>query len=365
MLNNDTSKQPSYQHWLASLLLAVVAVAGCNTKNGGSGSSGDIPSFSLAWSEYPSWSVFGVAHANKLIDKDAGKMGPIEEKWGVDIVLKQLDYDSCIKQYGNGDVDAVCITNMDILSPSLGRSSVAVLPTSTSNGADACIVIGINDLDELKSHKVYGLGRSVSEYCFVRNLQLNNKNEAEYQFTDKAPEDAAVAMQTDPDTTKAIVVWNPFVLETLRKVNGSKRLFDSSTIAGEIVDMVAVAEQSLEQPGGDKFACAVIDTYYQVSKMIDDSLTRDETLLALAAKFAPDLTLEDMNVIVKETDFYETPELGTELFTGDKLPEIMQQVVGFCSSHGMVDKEPTIVYGSGDANLRFDASYIKKVQDAQ
>ena len=27
------------------------------------------PSFSLAWSEYPSWSVFGVANELKLIDR--------------------------------------------------------------------------------------------------------------------------------------------------------------------------------------------------------------------------------------------------------------------------------------------------------
>src|SRR5436305_1048695 len=47
------------------------------------------PSFSLAWSEYPSWSVFGVAHAEKLIDGAPGKQGPIEKKWNVDIVLKE------------------------------------------------------------------------------------------------------------------------------------------------------------------------------------------------------------------------------------------------------------------------------------
>ena len=50
---------------------------------------GAAPSFSLAWSEYPSWSVFGVAHAAKLIDGAAGKQGPIEQKWNVDIVLKE------------------------------------------------------------------------------------------------------------------------------------------------------------------------------------------------------------------------------------------------------------------------------------
>ena len=93
------------------------------------------PSFSLAWSEYPSWSTFGVAHEFKIIDGRKGKMGPIENKWGVDIELKEADYDSCLVMYGANKCDAVCITNMDGLNPSLSRTSAAILPTSTSFGA--------------------------------------------------------------------------------------------------------------------------------------------------------------------------------------------------------------------------------------
>src|SRR5215211_2116137 len=98
------------------------------------------PSFSLAWSEYPSWSVFGVAHAEKLIDGAQGRQGPIEKKWNVDIVLKEAEYDPCLTKYGAAQCDAVCITTLDALNPSLTRPSVVILPTSTSAGADALIV---------------------------------------------------------------------------------------------------------------------------------------------------------------------------------------------------------------------------------
>lgn len=80
------------------------------------------PSFSLAWSEYPSWSVFGVAHMQKLIDGAAGKQGPIEKKWNVDIVLKEAEYDPCLTMYGAGQADAVCITDMDVLNPATSRA---------------------------------------------------------------------------------------------------------------------------------------------------------------------------------------------------------------------------------------------------
>ena len=137
-----------------------------------------LPTFSLAWSEYPSWSAFGVAHEVKLINGKKGKLGPIEKKWGVDIVLKEAEYDPCLMMYGAGQVDAVCITNMDVLPPSLGIQSVAILPTSTSYGADACIVTsGITAARQLRGRKVYGLAKTVSEYCFVRNLEIQGESE--------------------------------------------------------------------------------------------------------------------------------------------------------------------------------------------
>ena len=36
------------------------------------------PVYSLAWSEYPSWSVFGVASEKGLINGEKGKLGTLE-----------------------------------------------------------------------------------------------------------------------------------------------------------------------------------------------------------------------------------------------------------------------------------------------
>ena len=76
--------------------------------------------------------------------------GPSRKKWGVDIVLKEADYDTCLTMYGSSTVDAVCMTNMDSWPRAWAAIRVAVLPTSTSVGADACIVVGIDDLEALK-----------------------------------------------------------------------------------------------------------------------------------------------------------------------------------------------------------------------
>jgi len=328
-----------------------------------------VPSFSLAWSEYPSWSVFGVAHELGLIDGHPKKQGPIEKKWGVDIELKEADYDTCLVMYGSNNCDAVCITNMDALNPSLTRRSVAILPTSTSFGADALIVDQtITDIQQLKQEKVYGLAKTVSEYCFVRNLELLGESETNYQFTNMDPAAAATAMQQKQSGFKAIVVWNPFVLETLNKRKDCKVLFDSTTIPGEIIDMVVVADASLKKKGGNDFAHAIIETFYAVNQRMADSATRDDTLIALGEKFSH-LDLQSMRKVVQQTKFYGTPDMGIDTLTDVKTQDIMKRVVEFCLNHEIVPQEPAVGYGTQkdapQALLRFDPSYIQRTLEGK
>lgn len=360
-----------------ALALAAICLTGCpssqpggggtggtggGTSGGGASSSAEKPSFTLAWSEYPSWSVFGVADKEQLIDGDEGELGPVEEKWGVDIVLKEASYDSCLNFYAGNNVDAVCITNMDVLNPALSRKSVAILPTSTSNGADACIVVGIDDIQALRDHQVYGLENTVSQYCFARNLELQGEREEDHQFTNMDPAAASVAMINGSPDHRAIVVWNPFVLQTLKEVPEARVLFDSSTIPGEIIDMVVVSEESLNKPGGKDFAAAVIDVYYRMNASLADPADGDRLLVALGEEFSS-LGLEDMKKAVVQTKFYADADAGLALFTGEELPEVMTTVVDFCVDHKIVTETPTLSYGaSGAGHLRFDPSFMEEVR---
>ena len=349
---------------LACTLMVAFAV-GCSKSDSDKGGDGETPVFSLAWSEYPSWSVFGVAHEKGLLNKDEGKLGELEKKWGVDIVLVQADYDPCLAEYGNSTVDAVCMTNMDSLAPATGRDSVAILPTSTSIGADACIAVGIDSLEDLKSEPTYGLEKSVSQYAFERCLEVEGMKPADFEFKNMDPGVAAQAMQSGDENVKSIMVWNPFVLQTLRDRAGSKRLFDSRKIPEEIIDMVVVSKASLAKPGGDKFACALIDAFYQVNEMLADEDTRPETLKALGEKFSS-LDVADMEIVVEETQMYKTADEGVKLFEQKKFQDdTMPMVVEFCASHDIVEEKPTIGFGDSDAQLNFDPAYMKKVQSGK
>jgi hypothetical protein len=361
----------------AGLGLGLAALTGCGGGGGSDKKDGDDgkkkPVFTLAWSEYPSWSLFGVASDLGLINGKEGELGELEKKWGVDIKLALSDYDSCINAYQGKQADAACITNTDILAPALTRKSVAILPTSTSYGADACLITSaVKDIDDLKNHKVYGLQKSVSEYAFGRVLKLEGKNEADYTFAGMDPDKAADGMRNKVKEIQSIMVWNPYVLQTLKSRSDTKRLFDSTKIPEEIIDMVIIGDDVLNKPGGKEFACCIIDCYYEFCKRLEDSKDRDKLLVALGEKFS-NLDLDGMKKAVDQTRFYKTPADALTLLEGEgklskrKFPETMKIVVDFYTSHKFIDKAPTIGYGTADeakdVNLRFDTSYIKQVRD--
>jgi len=351
---------------LAVALFAVTSalLVGCGGNN--KQVSSDTPTFTLAWSEYPSWSVFGVAQEKGLIGKKGE--GTIEKKYGIIIGLKQADYDACLTLYASGAVDANCQTNIDSLAPALGRNSVVIMPTSTSVGADACIAVNFQGnvdkqavLDFLKAKPTFGLEKSVSQYVFERNLMLMDKalKPNELTFRNMDPAAAAQAMQTGQPNINSIMVWNPFVLQTLRTRKDSKVLFDSAAIPEEVIDAIVVAKDSLAKPKGKEFAMALIETYFEVCKMMEDPKTADETYVALGAKFS-NLNAADMKTVCQQTRFYNSPDKALALMRSQKFRnETMPMIMDFCTSHKMVDKKPSIGFNDPSAQLNFDDTYLK------
>lgn len=325
-----------------------------------------LPAFSLATSEYPSWSTFMVAGKARLINPEqGGEHGELEKKWGIDVVLQVKDYDPCLTLYGNGQVDAVCMTNMDSLNPALGRPSTAIMPTSTSAGADKVIAVGVDKVEDLKGVKVHGLSRSVSEYVFVRGLESKGLLPNDFQFVSLDPAPAATALQTKSNDVRAICVWNPFALQTLRLVPDAKVIMDSTACPEEVIDQVVVANESLKKEGGDKFACCLCDIFYRVCKAMDEPKTSDATYKALGEDFS-NLNVEDMKLCCQETSFYKTPEAGIKLYSSSKFKDTMNTVIDTCKKiHVLEEKAPTVGYSDPNTQLNFDTQYMKRVQDGK
>lgn len=325
--------------------------------------------YSIAISEYPSWSTFAVAAKQGLINpNEGGEPGSLEKKWNVDIVLQIRDYDACLAMYGSGATDAVCITNIDVLNLALDRPTTAIFPTSTSAGADK--VIGLNydgkpnDPKKIQAYligkKVYGLSKSVSEYTYVRGLEKLGIKPSGNKFVNLDPSPASTALQTGSNDVDTICVWNPFALQTLRTNKKTSVLFDSSLIPEEVIDMVVVANSSLEKNNGSDFACCLCDIFYEVCNRLENPKTTNETVQSLGAEFC-NLGIEDMKICCQETKFYLTPDSGISLFSSDKFQKTMEVVVDTCKKLEILPSaSPSIGYSSS-GKLNFETKYMKKV----
>lgn len=353
---------------VALALLPLLTTIGCNqsttTKVESKTVVADMPEFTLWASEYPSWSTFAVAQKAGLIGKPGGVPGTLEKKWGVRMKLEMKDYDPCIAAYGAGTIDAVCMTNIDSLNPSMGRPSTAIMPTSTSAGADKVIAVGFKTIEELKGHITYGLDKSVSRYNHYRGLEIKGFSPDEFKFENFDPAAVASAIQTKSEKVKAGSIWNPYALQTVRSSNDIDVLWTSELIPEEIVDMVVMANDALKRPGGEKFACLVCDVQYTVCNKMNDEKTADITFKALGEDFCK-LDVPDMKICCHETSFYASPEDGIKLFKNpnfqnNKMPKVIQTCHNIKILEG--PEQPTIGWDDETKQLNFSTKYMAMMQ---
>ncbi len=232
----------------------------------------------------------------------------------------------CLTMYSGGQVDAVCITNIDILPLAGGRPAVVAFPTSTSVGGDAVLTVGVDGLEGLKNTETRGLANTVSHYVFERCLEERGENPADFPYSDMEPDAAAVALQGGQ--VNSICVWNPFLLSAERNTPDVTRLMDSAEIPEEVIDLVAIGKDSLAKPGGDRFAACLAEAYHAFNGKLNGA-QGDELLVALGEKFSK-LGLEDMKLVTAQTKFYATAADAKTLMTKAAFKDdVMPKVVAF------------------------------------
>jgi hypothetical protein len=148
--------------------------------------------------------------------------------------------------------------------------------------------------------------------------------------------------------------------------------------------MIVVGQDVLDKPGGQDFVCCLIETFYEFNRMLEEKSLRQGLLVDLGKKFSS-LNAEDMDTCCKKTRFFNTPDKALGLFTGEKdplklfekppeamkkFPDTMDMIVKDYKERKILkDKVPKLGYGgadkAGDADLRFDPTFIEKVKKRQ
>jgi NitT/TauT family transport system substrate-binding protein len=329
-------------------------------------------SFKIAWSIYVGWMPLPYADESGILKKWASK-------YGISIELVQInDYVESINQYTAGAFDGVVVTNMDCLTiPSAGGvDTTSIILGDYSNGNDAVILksVGImpkkKTLADIAGQKVNLVQLSVSQYLLSRALETVKLKESDVTLVNTSDADIVGAFGTNDVT--ALVTWNPQVSEILKSRNAQK-VFDSSKVPGEIMDMMVVNTATLKD--NPKLAKALVGAWYEVMGIMSKSDAEAVAAKTAMAK-ASGTDLEGFDGQLATTRMYYTPAEAMAWATSAELIKTMDLVRKFSFDHGLLGEgaKSVDVVGIqfpggqtlGDAKnikMRFSAEYMKMAAD--
>jgi len=322
-------------------------------------------SFKVCWSIYVGWMPWAYGAEQGIVKKWA-------DKYDIDIEVVQInDYIESINQYSAGEFDACTMTNMDALTiPAAGGiDSTALIVGDFSNGNDGIVLKGKESLAEIKGQSVNLVELSVSHYLLARGLESVGLSERDIQVINTSDADM-VAVYGTPDVT-AVATWNPLLGEIM-SMPDSHKVFDSSRIPGEIIDLLVVNTETLEQ--NPALGKALTGAWYEIMATMsgdDEVATAAKTYMAQASG----TDLAGYEAQLASTEMFYTPSAALSLTNSPTLVTTMQHVAEFSFEHGLLGEgapdatfigieTPAGVYGdSNNIKLRFNPAYMQMALD--
>jgi NitT/TauT family transport system substrate-binding protein len=320
--------------------------------------------FRIAWSIYVGWMPWGYLEESGIMDKWA-------DKYGIDVEIVQInDYVESINQYTAGAFDGVSATNMDTLSIPAGGGvdTTALIVGDFSDGNDAVIIKGDGDLASLAGKPVNLVELSVSHYLLARALDSVNLRESDLaSVINTSDADMIAAFQTDD--VEAVVTWNPLVSTILEDPN-AKKLFDSSDIPGEIIDLMVVNTEVLE--ANPDFGKALVGAWYEVMALM--AAGDEEVLTSMAIASGTDLA--GYKAQLASTEMFYAPADAVEFTQSPELPNTMVSVAEFLFDKGILGEgapsadfvgvaypDGTITGDPNNVKFRYDTTYMQMAAD--
>lgn len=341
---------------LAALVAAAPALATAQEKT----------DFKVAWSIYVGWMPWGWANDNGVVKKWA-------DKYGITIEVTQFnDYVESINQYTAGAYDAVTLTNMDGLSiPAAGGvDTTAVVIGDFSAGNDAVILKGKDALADIKGQPVNLVEFSVSHYLLARALESVGMTERDVNVVNTSDPDMVGAFQT-ADVT-AMVTWNPMVSE-IAALPDAHKVFDSSQIPGEIIDMMVANTAVLKD--NPNFGKALAGIWYDtMTAMTADTPEGAAARAAMGAASGTDQA--GFEAQLAATKLFPTPAEAVAFTDSPDLKTTMDKVRTFLFDKGLLGNgapsadvigielpSGEVLGDAASVKLRFSDTYMKAAAD--
>ncbi|MBN1183110.1 MAG: ABC transporter substrate-binding protein [Bacteroidales bacterium] len=318
--------------------------------------------FKVAWSIYAGWNPWAYAKEAGIIDKYA-------KKYGINIKLVKMDYIPSIEAYTSGEVDACVMTNMDALTIPVasGIPTTSVILGDFSNGNDAILVRDNLQIANLKDQKVSLVEYSVSHYLLSRALDKNGMKDDDVKVINVSDSDIAPAFVSNKDQ-KVVVTWNPLVMEIMQ-TPGITKIFDSSQIPGEILDMMMINKKVLD--ANPNLAKALNEIWFEVMTIMSTRGPKADAALEVMAK-AGGSSLTEYKAQLKTTAMFYKAQDAVDYMSGEEIKTNMKRVRNFCFKYGLLGDrvtspedigiqfpDGTVLGNANNVLFYFDASFMQ------
>jgi len=350
------------------LLLGLAALLVTACSGGAEGAPAPKTEFDIGWSIYAGWMPWPYAEQAGIVKKWG-------DKYGITIRFVQVnDYIESVNQYTAGKLDGVTVANMDALTiPAAGgKDTSAIILGDYSNGNDAVLLKGVDNVSGIKGRQVYLAELSVSHYLLARALETNSLKLTDVKTVNTSDADIAAAFSS-PDVTAA-VAWNPQVT-TMKGVAGTKAVFTSADIPGEILDLMVVDTEVLKS--NPNLGKALAGIWYETMALMARQDAEGAAARAAMAKLAG-TTPEAFEGQLATTYLYTDPAAAVTAMQSGDLLTTMTRVRDFSFAQGLfgqgarsADAVGMSFPGGktlGDANaitLRFDPTYMQLAADGK
>lgn len=321
---------------------------------------GERKKFSVCWSIYVGWMPWDYGAEQGIVKKWA-------DKYGIEIDVVQInDYIESINQYTAGQFDGCTMTNMDALTiPAAGGvDSTALIVGDFSNGNDGVVLKGKKSLKDIKGQRVNLVELSVSHYLLARGLESVGLAEKDVSVVNTSDADMVAAFNTGDVTS--VVTWNPLLSEITSLPNANK-VYDSSQIPGEIIDLMVVNTDTLAK--NPKFGKALTGAWYEIMELMSAEGKKGEKVRAFMGE-ASGTDLQGYDAQLASTKMFYGAADAVKFVKSEQLKTTMKYVAEFSFDHGLLGEgasdagfigveTPSGVYGSkSNIKLRFDPAYM-------
>lgn len=353
---------------LFSRSIATAMLATCALFSAGTATAAPKQDFKICWTIYAGWMPWDYAKTSGIMDKWA-------KRYGINVDIVQLnDYVESINQYTAGGFDGCTMTNMDALTiPAAGGvDSTALIIGDFSNGNDGIVMKGENrKLTDLKGKRVNLVELSVSHYLLARALETQGLSERDVTVVNTSDADLVAAFKTRGVDT--VVTWNPLLAEVVATPRVTK-LFDSSQIPGEIIDLLVVNTQTLA--ANPNFGKALVGAWYEIMGIMSSNTLKGVEARTSMAK-AAGTDLKGFEAQLAATRMFYTAQEAHAFAISAELPNTMTKVAQFSFKHGLLGDGARSADAVGmqfanrqtgnarNIKLRFDPSFMKMAADGQ